>query len=417
LRRLLPSTGRLLAGLGAIVAGLAFATVNASPAGATETLPDIHLNEGCMTQENAEYLFTLKIEDGVATGAIMVKDKPLCAGVKQDFTLVSYITPGKQFSVPQYVFDSKTVTLKGEATQNKQVSNRSTDEKATVVTIDVPACYTQVDFVFGSEVINPLTDDSDRYGSRKLGESAAPGSRAKNVQLDKSYLDKGWYNGGENRCKTKPKAEFKSSCDGTTDVWLANGEKANIKAHFFISGAGGFGAGVSLEPGQQQVTKVPASAASKIEIKLNGDIIDTYSWKRPLGCVKPAATYTLDCDNLTVSETNPADGDAIDVTVKTNKPGDQPKTIALKPGAPFDAVFPVSAGLEVTLTNSIKGKTLNAFTFKGDKPTNCGGSGGGGGLPVTGENTGMMVGAAGGLLAVGAGLFVLARRRRIKFTV
>jgi LPXTG-motif cell wall-anchored protein len=44
------------------------------------------------------------------------------------------------------------------------------------------------------------------------------------------------------------------------------------------------------------------------------------------------------------------------------------------------------------------------------------GGGGGGDLPVTGAAVGGIVGAAAVLLAIGAGLFLLARRRRINFT-
>jgi LPXTG-motif cell wall-anchored protein len=38
-------------------------------------------------------------------------------------------------------------------------------------------------------------------------------------------------------------------------------------------------------------------------------------------------------------------------------------------------------------------------------------------LPVTGADAGLMAGGAAGLIGVGTGLFLMARRRRISFTV
>jgi LPXTG-motif cell wall-anchored protein len=72
---------------------------------------------------------------------------------------------------------------------------------------------------------------------------------------------------------------------------------------------------------------------------------------------------------------------------------------------------PASAGLIVTvLIDGVKAKIVTYL-----KPAECGG--GGGGLPVTGARTGLLIGGGIGLVAVGAGLFLLFRRRRVTFTV
>lgn len=450
LRRLPPSARRLLGTLGAAVAGLALATTITSPAGATETVPDIRLDGDCWTKDTAQYEFALKVADGKALGTIRLKDKRLCDGVSQDFSLVSYITPAKGFALPQQLFDSKTITLTGRGTQNGRSGTAGGNEKATSIEISVPACYTQVDFVFGAEVINPLTDTSDRYGGRKLGDGAAPGNRAHVKRPNDTWLDKGWYNGGEERCKAKPKVEFTSSCVGEVKVHMSNSGRANIPANFVVTGTGGFRKTFSVAPDGFADTTVPAASAGDVKVEVGGKT-ERYSWKRPVGCAVPVPTGTRDCDKLTISQTNPADGDPIEVHVTTNSPAHPPRTTPLAPNASFQAVFPVAPGLVVTVTNRIGDRVLNSFQFPGHKPDNCpspstsptpsasvtpsasasasvpptgtptsspppAGGGGGGGLPVTGDNVGLMVSAGGGLLALGAGLFFLARRRGTKFT-
>ena len=73
--------------------------------------------------------------------------------------------------------------------------------------------------------------------------------------------------------------------------------------------------------------------------------------------------------------------------------------------------FPGSEGLTVTFG---EGRPARTPYGRREKPDNCGG--GGGSLPTTGPKAGLIAGGAGALLALGAGLFVFARRRRIHFS-
>ena len=65
------------------------------------------------------------------------------------------------------------------------------------------------------------------------------------------------------------------------------------------------------------------------------------------------------------------------------------------------------------------------MSFQGDdsmarpsyqRPPGCDTGGTGGGLPITGAAAGSIAAGAGLLLGLGAALFVIARRRKVKFT-
>ncbi|PWR07181.1 hypothetical protein DKT68_20030 [Micromonospora acroterricola] len=127
----------------------------------------------------------------------------------------------------------------------------------------------------------------------------------------------------------------------------------------------------------------------------------------------PVFEIIFDCDALVVSADNPADG-VTETIVLTSEKGVS-KKLDLTPGRKTEVSFDAYEGL--TVTPSIEGEEGDpADAVKWVKPAECG-EGAGGGLPLTGANTTMIAGGAAVLLAAGAGLFLLARRRRLRFTV
>ena len=123
-----------------------------------------------------------------------------------------------------------------------------------------------------------------------------------------------------------------------------------------------------------------------------------------------------DCTTMTIGADNPADGITWKFDLKTSK-GEE-RSFTLKPGEKHTEKFSATEGfsIKVTISVTIDGKTYSDFdTVKYETPGNCSG-GQGGGLPKTGAPTGTIAGAAVAVLALGAVLFFLARRRKVKFT-
>ncbi|MEU5905005.1 LPXTG cell wall anchor domain-containing protein [Micromonospora sp. NPDC047527] len=126
----------------------------------------------------------------------------------------------------------------------------------------------------------------------------------------------------------------------------------------------------------------------------------------------PVFEIVFDCDVLVITADNPADG--VTETVLLTSEKNVVKKLELIPGKKTEVSFDAYEGL--TVTPSIEGEEGDpAEAVKWVKPTDCGGEGGG--LPLTGTNTTLIAGGAIVLLAAGAGLFVMARRRRLRFTV
>jgi len=95
-------------------------------------------------------------------------------------------------------------------------------------------------------------------------------------------------------------------------------------------------------------------------------------------------------------------------------------SVVVAPGKSATRTFPASKGFTVYVFSEALG--VNDFTdqFTWEQPDNCGGAAGGGetggGLPKTGPQTAAIAGGAGVLLATGLTMFLVARRRRIRFT-
>jgi LPXTG-motif cell wall-anchored protein len=127
----------------------------------------------------------------------------------------------------------------------------------------------------------------------------------------------------------------------------------------------------------------------------------------------PRQILESDCTTITVGLENPADGKTITLHFTTSK-GEE-RTTVIAPGETKTEKFSATPGFTVTVTpENYDGAVTETIAY--EQPEGCDTSGNGGGLPVTGAAAGTIAGGAGLLLAVGAVLFVIARRRKVKFT-
>ncbi|MDR7279584.1 LPXTG cell wall anchor domain-containing protein [Catenuloplanes atrovinosus] len=417
-----------------VVLGLTGLATVGSPASATRG----H-QPSCVTPEQAKYQHTFDGPKG--TASIKLLNGPLCA--EQAFALVSYTAPSATFATPQHVLDS-SVKKFVPATAG-QLSVNKLEFK-----VEVPECFTQVDFVFGADIINPLTDGSDRYNSRKVGESSAPGNRSTPKPGQPQHA---WYNGGSGTCKAEPAVEPLPDCTGNVALKLIN--RSTHSETFTITADGGFSKTETLKARQEPATvTVPAANAKNIVVSSRGKELYRGAWSTPEDCQvpevgTPEATVAQTCEGLSFTVKNPENGKEFTVTF-TPSTG-QPQTITVKPGQTAPPVmFPGSEGLTVKVDgdlDALKGEV--AWT----KPADCGvttpptgtpspspttpvptgtpetpASPGpsttpvaftpGDGepeLPLTGAAVGSITAGAIVLLAAGAGLFLMARRRKLKF--
>ncbi|GIJ76978.1 hypothetical protein SAMN05443287_101156 [Micromonospora phaseoli] len=350
----------------------------------------------CIDASQAKYSHTFDGPNGKAT-VKLEGDLPLCGEEKQYFTLVSYFAPRPQFATPQYVYGEPDSNFLG-GTQTEIELN-----------VGVPDCHTQVDLIWGGvdEVIDPLVEDGPRYGNKKLGERGAPGNRSSGPP--------GWYNGGSKNCTT-PASTFASSCDGTVTVSLSNdGSISKYPVEFEVRGENGWSKTVTVAPGKaDNETVVPAENAGKIEVLVEGKVIEngTYSWERPEDCPLPTVTTDADCETFGLTASNPEGGVPVKVEFTY---GDKTETRTVAPGSSEKVTFPAGDDEAALVVLPELGLELEVIYA----PEGCGGGGGGEeppGLPVTGAAAGGIAAGAIALLAVGAVLFVLARRRRVHFT-
>jgi hypothetical protein len=203
-------------------------------------------------------------------------------------------------------------------------------------------------------------------------------------------------------CAPKPGFEigFVDNCDGSVLVKLHNsGEKA---IEFRVNGSGEWNQHVTVEPGKHAEVTAPAGHVSPVRVKVGDEIVDKHTWKKPSDCGVPVLAHRSDCDNLTITVANPADGKTVKAVAKV---GDEEIATEVAPGETKELVLPGTAGLVALVT--VGDKTTEV---KYEEPANCNP-----GLPVTGVNAGLLAGAALVLVSGGAGLFFVARRRRIRF--
>ncbi|WP_262281447.1 cell wall anchor protein [Micromonospora sp. MA102] len=129
----------------------------------------------------------------------------------------------------------------------------------------------------------------------------------------------------------------------------------------------------------------------------------------PAAPAEPIFKLDQDCDTMTFIVENPVKGIPFTATLTTEK--GVTKKLVSQPGRTASADFDAYQGLKVTVKYDV---VDDSETIPYTQPKDC--SGQGGGLPVTGPAAGAIAGGAAVLLAAGAVLFVIARRRRIRFT-
>ncbi|WP_229069448.1 hypothetical protein [Actinoplanes sp. DH11] len=131
---------------------------------------------------------------------------------------------------------------------------------------------------------------------------------------------------------------------------------------------------------------------------------------------EPQPIFEATCDTMTIGLDNPENGFPIDLKYETSK--GEVRNVTINPGEAKSEKFSATEGFSVNLTISVtaEGETFSeTVTIPFEQAEDCEG-GTGGGLPVTGAAAGGIAGGAAALLAVGAFLFVMARRRKVKFT-
>jgi hypothetical protein len=398
-----------MAALAGAILGL---TAFASPAGATD--------------DSKLFTHTFEIKDGKAT-ATVTPNRDL--DVAEEVTLVSYFAPQPQFSTPQYAFQHQTGTLKDK-------------DGVVTLTVEVPDCNTQVDLFFGGkdDVIEVLDGDR-RYGNKKLGEKGNPGARSKGPA--------GWFNGGNKAC-VQPVVQPVPQCDGSVDLQLSNNGKLSKYDVQFRVKATGFDQTVKVPAGKGETVKIPAGAGT-ITVSAPHMQDFTYAWVRPENCL-PAVAGENDCTNVTVTVTNP-EGNAPAKAEVTY--GSETKTTTVAPGTSQLVTFPAGEATtatvsypEITGTKPVtipvkKGecstkspspspsKTVSESpspspsespskspSAPGETPEEPVPSTPGDEDPelaLTGAAAGSVAGGAALLLIVGAGLFFMARRRKLNF--
>ncbi len=196
-----------------------------------------------------------------------------------------------------------------------------------------------------------------------------------------------------------PTATFRSDCDGTVNVHITN--PGRLTATFHVT-ATGFSKDVTLASGGETDVTVPAGAG-KITVKKGSDTIATNDgWKSPEGCAPPTAIGESTCDGFWVKVTNPQGGMPVDATVTY---GTQVKKVTVQPGHTEAVALSPSSKTDATVDFS---NGWPSTTAKYAKPANCPG------LPQTGDKTIAYIGTGTGLVALGAIVFFLARRRMVQ---
>lgn len=212
---------------------------------------------------------------------------------------------------------------------------------------------------------------------------------------------KGWATGLNGQCEPEPDptATFVSKCDGTVNVHITN--PGGSQATFNVSGTG-FNQNVTIAAGGEKDVTVPAGAG-KVTVKKGDAVVDEFDgWTRPENCPPPTAIGESTCDGFWVKITNPQGGMPVDATVTY---GTQTKNVTVAPGKTEAVSLSPSSEAEAGIAFSGGWPGTKA---KYEKPGNCPG------LPQTGANTTTYVGTGAGLVALGAVVFFLARRRLVQ---
>jgi hypothetical protein len=133
-------------------------------------------------------------------------------------------------------------------------------------------------------------------------------------------------------------------------------------------------------------------------------------------CAPPSTEEKLvesafDCETLTITLTNPTQEE---LTFSFIPSAGDPVVVA--PGESATVEFPSAPGLMVEVRLGETTQAQIEITAEEFAALECDDDGEGGGLPETGVPTAIVASGAAALLALGAGLYLVARSRRITFT-
>jgi LPXTG-motif cell wall-anchored protein len=197
----------------------------------------------------------------------------------------------------------------------------------------------------------------------------------------------------------EPSATFVSKCDGTVNVHITN--PGRTEAIFHVAGTG-FSQNVTIPAGGEKDVTVPAGAGAITVTMGEKKVGDFGGWSRPETCPGPTSIGESTCDGFWVKITNPQGGMPVDATVTY---GAQTKTVTVAPGTTQAVSLTPGTQTEagISYTNGWASQKAS-YTKPGDCPT----------LPKTGANTGTYIGTGIGLIAAGAIVFLLARRRLVQ---
>ncbi|MEU1586674.1 hypothetical protein [Micromonospora sp. NPDC005710] len=294
------------------------------------------------------------------------------------------------------------------------------------VTVEVYPPDSSIDPIAASpEGVFPHSVGKPVVGSQTLPGTTTFADLIVWVQWDDGYYETSGFSGGvplDGRCgqpPTDPTATFQSRCDGTVLVDLANppaGRTVDLVVKAFPVG---FSRTISLAPGKSvKGIEVPRGFdVLTVTVAGEREAFAVYSWVADPGhCIVPGIRARSTCDEFVIAVSAPNIGWNLLVTFDPSRGPEQRRRI--ETGTTVDVSFPAVAGLAVTLRSEEFDPQVSHLNgpYRWERPAGCA-DGGGGGLPVTGQSTGGVVAGAGLLLGVGATLFVLARRRRIWFTV
>lgn len=299
--------------------------------------------EACVTAAEATYQHQF---DGPGGTVTITAGKPLCEGQEQAFSLVSYTASATTFAVPQFVYDTDSAWI-------------GSDRRSVTLDVDVPGCFTQVDTIFGTGIVNEISD-SYVYGDVKLGSPSGIGSRSTGGQA--------WYNGGDTVCAPQPSVTFHSYCDGVLHTRLANAAYANVDASFVVDGKR-----IQVRPGKSaDLTSRPSGT---VEVRDNSFTRSSGAWTAPADCAPPAPPVTTPSpvpSSATPSSPAPA----------SSAPSSVAPSSAVPSWSEPDTAWPVPVADDDS------------------------------GLPVTGTSSGVLAFYALGFLLVGVGLLIIARQAR-----
>jgi LPXTG-motif cell wall-anchored protein len=177
--------------------------------------------------------------------------------------------------------------------------------------------------------------------------------------------------------------------------------------------------------GEQRLPEGSTAASLAVRAEWDGGQQDPQGQRGdvdiPADCGQPEllSVWSLDCDSLTITINNATDAAA---TVMVAPDAGEPVPVEVAGGGSGTVEFPPSAGLSVDVLLdgvsivdpadpiAVSSGELAALECAEDD------DGGGGGLPATGISAIIVAGGALALLSLGAGLYLVARRRRIRFT-